>query len=255
MPIPTDIEPSVHSELLGVVSPLANEESSISIFLEQVLQQIGLRHRFFPVLDNASKDATRSIIETKAKSESRIQLVWAPENRCVVDAYFAGYRAALEAGCDWILEMDGGFSHLPSEIPRFLSTIHPEIDYVGGSRFLPHGSHGGPWKRFLISWGGAKLASIVLDCKMTDLTGGFQLYRRPLLEAIVRDGVMSKANFFQTEIRYRAYHWRWKEVPINYGRTTSIVPASNIREALKHLFSLRTVDPATLRPASIQQAV
>ena len=83
----------------------------------------------------------------------------------------------------------------------------------------------------------------MLKCPMTDLTGGFQLYRRGFLEEIVRDGVMSRAHFFQTEIRYRAFTKRWCEVPITYGRTRAWVAGGSILEAISNLRKLARTRP------------
>src|SRR5690242_14480447 len=108
---------------LGVVTPLANEEQTVEEFLRRVLAQLTADDRVFCVVDNASRDATRQRVEDVASKDSRVVLVWAPENRCVVDAYFRGYREALAAGCRWVLEMDGGLSHLPEQIPQFIAAM------------------------------------------------------------------------------------------------------------------------------------
>ena len=102
---------------LGVVIPLSNEEATVTELLKRVSLQLSDNDRVFCVVDHSSKDETRRLVEEYALKDLRVLLVWAPENQCVVDAYFAGYRAAIEAGAQWILEMDGGFSHLPEEIP------------------------------------------------------------------------------------------------------------------------------------------
>ena len=109
------------SPRLGIITPLANEEDTIVEFLDRVCAQMGSEDLMFCVLDNMCKDKTREIIQDyNARKDSRVNLVWAPENRSVVDAYFRGYREAYECGCQWILEMDGGLSHLPEEIPQFI---------------------------------------------------------------------------------------------------------------------------------------
>lgn len=225
-------------ESVAVVVPMANEAATADRFLREVLAQIGPQDTVHVVLDGVSRDGTRGIIEALMKLDGRLRLVWAPENRCVVDAYFAGYRAALATDAGWILEMDAGYSHQPREIPAFLRTAVVGFDYVGGSRFIRGGCHAGPWKRTAISWLGSALARVMLRRPMTDFTSGFQLYRRPLMEEVVRRGVMSRAHFFQTEIRYYATAWRWTEIPIHYGRTGSKVPEGSLREALVNLWKL-----------------
>ncbi len=223
---------------VAVVVPMANEAATVERFIEAVLVQLGSGDSVHCVLDGASRDVTRVIVKNYSKRDPRVQLVWADESRCVVDAYFAGYRAALLTDAEWILEMDAGFSHQPEAIESFIVAGLEGFDYVGGSRFIRGGHHDGPLKRILISWAGSFLARLVLGQGMSDFTSGYQLYRRPLMEAVVERGVMSRAHFFQTEIRYFATQWKWKEIPIHYGRTTSTVPQGSVIEALRNLYKL-----------------
>ncbi len=188
---------------LGITTPLANEEKNIVDFLERTLAQIGPDDRMFCVLDNMCKDRTRSIIEEWHNSrDSRVSAVWAPENRCVVDAYFRGYREAYQAGCKWILEMDGGLSHLPEEIPQFIKGMEEGYEYVGGSRYLKGGCHDSPLSRRIVSHGGTLLTKLLLRAPMSDMTSGFECFSRDAMKEVLDKGVRSRANFFQTEIRY-----------------------------------------------------
>src|SRR5260370_9055580 len=107
---------------LGIVCPMANEESSAAAFVTEVLEkclQEGFKSvTFFAILDRKSTDQTRNILDNLATRQTDLRVVWAPQNQCVVDAYVVGYRAALAGGCDWVLEIDAGFSHLPSAISQ-----------------------------------------------------------------------------------------------------------------------------------------
>jgi dolichol-phosphate mannosyltransferase len=224
---------------LGIAVPLANEEDNIREFLARVLKHLLPGDRIFCVLDNVCKDRTRSLLAEVAAKDPRVVEVWAPENRSVVDAYFRGYRAAMADGCEWVLEMDGGFSHLPEEIPLFLRGMEQGYDYVGGSRFMAGGSHRSPWTRILISKGGSLLANALLGTKMTDMTSGFECFTRATLQRVLQQGVASKANFFQTEIRYLMHQFKWLEVPITYRNPNYRVGRSSIREAFRILWQLR----------------
>lgn len=104
---------------LGIVSPMANEEKSAAPLVAQVLQatrEFG-DVRFYAILDRASRDRTREILNKLAADEPRLQVVWSPENRSLVDAYIRGYREAIASGHDYIVEMDAGFSHRPEDLP------------------------------------------------------------------------------------------------------------------------------------------
>lgn len=224
---------------LAVVMPLANEADCLERLLQDILSHLRPDDLYFGVLDGVSRDGTRELLEALCRRDSRVRCVWAPENRCVVDAYFAGYRAALDSPCGWILEMDGGYSHRPEHIPQFLATMAEGYDYIGGSRYLPGGAHNSPFSRRFLSWGGTKLAQWLLQAPMSDMTSGYELFTREALEEVVRAGVRSRANFFQTEIRLRMSRKRWKELPIIYANDNARVGRSSIREALRHLWALR----------------
>ena len=224
---------------LGVITPLANEERTIAEFLERVLRQIGPDDLLLCVLDNMSKDRTREIIQNwHDNKDPRAHVVWAPENRCVVDAYFRGYREAYDRGCRWILEMDGGLSHQPEEIPQFIKAMEEGYDYVGGSRYLKGGSHDSPLTRRIVSRGGTILAKILLHAPMSDMTSGFECFSRDAMKELLDKGVISRANFFQTEIRYMMGTRNWKELPIHYYNDNSTIGRSGLRESFRILYQL-----------------
>jgi dolichol-phosphate mannosyltransferase len=237
------VEPTSKNERkgikLGVVIPLANEAESIRRLLTGVLIHLHEEDRVYCVLDQVSKDETRSIVSDMADRDARVILVWTPENRCVVDAYVRGYQAALDDDCDWILEMDGGFSHLPEEIPQFLDAMEQGYDFVGGSRFMPGGSHRSPWSRVVVSKGGSVFTNLLLKTKMTDMTSGFECFRRHALQEVLARGIVSKANFFQTEIRYLMHQFRWREVPISYRNQKAGMGWTCLREAFNVLWGMR----------------
>jgi hypothetical protein len=81
---------------LGIACPMANEGVDAVRFVKDVLAECdGLRQvQFFAVLDRATTDNTLDLLREYAQHESRLVVVWAPENKCVVDAYIRGYREA-----------------------------------------------------------------------------------------------------------------------------------------------------------------
>jgi len=224
---------------MGIVIPLANEETTIAELLDRLRRQIGPQDRVYTILDRVSKDRTREIVQRfHDQLDDRFVVVWAPENRCVVDAYVSGYRFAFAAGCEWILEMDGGFSHLPEEIPQFVEGMQQGHDFVGGSRFMPGGSHNSPWTRRCISKGGTVLANWLLRTRMTDMTSGFECFSRQAMHRILERGLASRANFFQTEIRFLMHDLSWREVPITYRNENYRIGRSSLREAFRILWAL-----------------
>lgn len=223
---------------LGIVIPLANEESTVDELYARVSNHLQPHDLMIVVIDNASRDNTRSKLEKLSAADSRLVVVWAPENRCVVDAYFRGYREALALDCQWILEMDGGFSHRPEEIPRFIEAMENGAEFVAGCRFLPGATHRGSISRKLLSRGGTILARLLLRSKMNDMTSGFECFNRAAMEHVIRNGVRSRGHFFQTEIRHLLQNWNWVQVPITYENPSKSVGHGSITEALRNLVQL-----------------
>src|SRR5207247_8292027 len=72
--------------------------------------------------------------------------------------------------------------------------------------------------RRLVSRGGSAYARAALGVGVRDLTGGFKVYRREVLEAIDLDSVESLGYAFQVETTYRALGlgFRVIEIPITF---------------------------------------
>jgi dolichol-phosphate mannosyltransferase len=237
---------------LGIVCPMANEGTDAPRFVEAVLRQCeGFRQtqfkevQFFAILDHATKDNTLELLRELATREPRLTVVWAPENRCVVDAYIRGYREALAAGHDWILEIDAGFSHQPEDIPKFFAAMQQGYDCVFGSRFMKGGRMSDrSWKRYGVSLGGTLLTNLLVGTSQTDMTSGFELFSRATLEMVLRKGIQSRAHFFQTEIKTYCRQLRFVEVPIHYRAPSPRLGSSAIGDAFHHLWRLRKLSRA-----------
>jgi dolichol-phosphate mannosyltransferase len=189
---------------LAIVCPMANEEATAVSFVKAVLQKCTRfpTTRFFAILDTVCRDRSLELLRELELKEPRLKVIWAPEDRSVVDAYVRGYHEALNGSFDWILEIDAGFSHNPEDIPKFLECIRTGCDCAFGSRFMPGGEiTNGSLMRRAVSFGGTLLTNFLLGTKLSDMTSGFQLFRRDALEMVVNRGIVSRGHFFQNEIK------------------------------------------------------
>ena len=222
---------------------MANERATAEAFVREVLSACE-PFRFksitlFAVLDRVSCDGTLDLLRELEAALPQLRVVWAPENRCVVDAYLRGYREALDAGCDWVLEIDAGYSHQPSDIPRFFEKMSEGFDCVFGSRFCAGGRiTESALKRKVISRGGTLLTNLLLGTNLTDMTSGFELFSRAALEGVLRRGVNSRGHFFQTEIKAHCQHLRVAEVPIHYRAASPSVNNNVLKDAFANLWRL-----------------
>jgi len=220
---------------------MANEGAGAARFVEEVLERCeGFRSvEFFAVVDRVSTDNTWETLQTLAAHEPRLHPVWAPENRCVVDAYVRGYREALAAHCDWILEIDAGFSHRPQDIPQFFSKMAEGYDCVFGTRFAGGGSiETGSTFRSFVSKGGTWITNRMLHTPLSDMTSGFELFSHDALGMVLERGIRSRGPFFQTEIKFHCRNLNVAEVPIVYQSASRKLAAQDLSESFRILWSL-----------------
>lgn len=227
---------------VGVVCPMANERDTAVDFVNDVLEQCCIFHRtsFFVVLDNASKDGTLDLMRGMAEKDERVRVVWAPENRCVVDAYMRGYREALASGCHWMLEIDAGYSHDPADAAAFFELAGTgRYDCVFGTRFAAGGGYrGGRARRKAVSRIGSALSRLLLGRTPSDMTSGYQFFSREAVERFLDFGIRSRGHFFQTEMKAACLALDWDEVPIRYTNPSSSVGFAVIVDALANLARL-----------------
>ena len=222
----------------AAVVPMANESADFAPFLAVLVPLLDRLHggKVYFVVDHASKDNTRELCEAQSARDSRFVTVWAPQNRNVVDAYMAGFRAAYDAGHELIIEMDGGLSHDPRAIPMFLRVLNEGNECAFGSRFCNGGSMAdSPFNRRLLSRTGTFLANHLLGTKLDDMTSGFQGFHRDVVGRLLNYPIRSRAHFYQTELRYLLRKHRFAEVPIHYRAPSNRVSKGAIQNALQTL--------------------
>ncbi|MBF0454256.1 MAG: glycosyltransferase family 2 protein [Magnetococcales bacterium] len=223
---------------------MANEMESAELFVRQLLAKCrqwpfrSIRH--YVVFDTVCTDGTDEKMAELAKEMDTLEVIMAPENRCVVDAYRRGYDAALKDACHWILEIDAGFSHRLEDMDGFFATLSQGKDCVFGVRFGEPGSgFNGDFKRYLISRGGTWLTNRLLGTKLSDMTSGYALFTHHALSTILAKGIHSRGPFFQTEMRTHAHKMDLAVVPICYHSPSHAVGKSALKDALGTLWRLR----------------
>lgn len=229
----------------ALVIPMANEEKDFDVFiseLKKVLDRLQSGKAYF-VVDKASKDRTLEMCQNLSQSDKRFETVWAPENKNVVDAYIRGYCEAFKNKHEFIIEMDGGMSHDPKSIPMFLRVLNEGNECAFGSRFINGGSMGNsPFMRRTLSKTGTVLSNILLGTKMYDMTSGFQGFHSKVVGELLNYQLLSKAHFYQTEVRYLLRKKRFAEIPIHYQAPSPSVSNKaifNSISVLKHYFFQR----------------
>ena len=161
----------------AVIIPALNEAGNIGAVVAETLGQAAVDWVF--VVDNGSTDGTAEVAAAagaKVVSEPR---------RGYGYACAAGTAAALAAGADILVYIDGDHSSLPSELPLLLTPIQEDrFDLVLGSRTLGHIEAGSmpPHQRFG-NWLSSRLMSWLYTVSVTDL-GPYRAIRADLISEL-----------------------------------------------------------------------
>ncbi len=101
-----------------------------------VLDAIGPECQAIYVVDDACPEQTGDLVEAECR-DPRVKVIRLPDNRGVGGATIAGYQAAIEAGAEILVKLDGDGQMDSALIPRLVAPIEQgEADYVKGNRFF-----------------------------------------------------------------------------------------------------------------------
>ncbi len=234
-----------------VIVPTYNERENLPALIDKVLAlpvPVDLL-----VVDDNSPDGTGQLADEMAAKNPRVHVLHRAEKNGLGRAYCDGFKWALARDYEFVLEMDGDFSHNPEEIPNFLKAAR-EADLVLGSRY----SKGirvinWPLKRLMLSMGAAKYVQIVTGMPISDPTGGFKCFRRRTLQSIDLDAVRSNGYSFQIEMTHKIWRQGLKiaEVPIIFldrFQGTSKMSRKIVWEALGMVWRLLLQNGLRRRP-------
>lgn len=186
-----------------VVVPTYNERPNLPTLVEGVLAN-GSRYHLVIVDDN-SPDGTGQLADELASAHSgRIDVLHRPGKGGLGPAYVAGFTHALRLQPDLVAQMDADLSHDPATLTTLVEAAR-RYDLVIGSRYVAGGgTYGWPLWRQQLSRTGGRYARAVLGAPINDLTGGFKVWRAPLLEQINVAGLRSDGYAFTIEATWRA---------------------------------------------------
>lgn len=222
----------------ALIVPMANEQKDFDSFAKRLIDVLNKLYcgTVYFIVDTISVDKTLELCKALSESDSRFITVWAPENRNVVDAYLRGYKEALKNNHEIIMEMDAGLSHDPRAIPMFLRVLNEGNDCAFGSRFINGGSiSDSTWNRTFLSKAGTILSNILLGTNMYDMTSGFQGFNSHIVEKFVNHKFLSKAHFYQTELRFLLRKTRYAEIPIHYRAPSPSVSRKSVINSINVL--------------------
>jgi glycosyltransferase involved in cell wall biosynthesis len=216
-----------------VVIPTMNEEKSIGLVIDEVLNAIGAsRPVEILVVDTDSKDRTRDIASQKGA--------------IVIDEPRRGYGRAYKTGFEkasgeFIATLDADMTYPASEIPTILEKLEKEgLDFVTTNRFAGMAKGAMSAKHRLGNWVLSTTARILFRVKLRDSQSGMWVFRRSSIEKLK---VESDKMSFSEELKIEAFRkLKSAEVPITYRARVGEVKLQSWSDGfgnLKYLFKKR----------------
>lgn len=227
-----------------VIIPTYNEKENI----ENIINAVFALPVMFDVLiiDDNSPDGTAAIVERMQKQwDGRLHLLKRSGKLGLGTAYIIGFKWCLNAGYEFIIEMDADFSHPPKKLLELRQACLDGADVAIGSRYVSGVNVvNWPMGRVIMSYYASAYVRIVTGMNVRDTTAGFVCYRRNVLEAIDLDKIRFKGYAFQIEMKFTAFKMGCciKEVPIifvNRVLGTSKMNSSIFGEAVFGVLQLR----------------
>ena len=229
-----------------VIVPTYNERDNLPRIVPLILGQGEAFHVL--VVDDNSPDGTGRVADELAAASDRVNVLHRAGKLGLGAAYVAGFRRGLEGDFGMLIEMDADLSHPPDMLPGLVSAL-VDADVAVGSRYV-----GGritvvnwPMTRLLISLFGSWYARVITRLPVNDATGGFNAFRREVIESVGLGKIESNGYSFQIELKLRAWRagYRLCEVPIVFTERDSgesKMSRSIIVEAVWRVWKLRLLD-------------
>src|ERR1700730_10942111 len=207
----TQVGPSLGvNHVLSVMMPIYNEERTIAIILDHVLERAEVGEVI--AVDDGSSDRTWEILSEAAKRDPRVRPLRQPINGGKGKAL---RRAVQEISFPYAVVQDADLEYDPRDYPALLQPLlEGRADVVFGVRgFLSHSAYSF-W--FVLGNKAVTLASNVLfDCYISDMETGYKVLRSDLWRRLnLRGRRFDIEPDITARILRRGY--RIHEVPISY---------------------------------------
>ncbi len=229
-----------------VILPTYNEADNLPRIVPDILEQDPRLDVL--VVDDNSPDGTGDLADGLSHDSDRVFVIHRSGKQGLGRAYIEGFRWGLERDYALLFEMDADFSHRPNTLPLFIDKAR-DFDIVLGSRYLDGRVTviNWPMSRLLISFFGSWYARFVTRLPVRDATGGFNCWRREVLESLDFGRIESNGYTFQIELKLRAWRkgFTITEIPIVFEERESgesKMSKKIVREAIWKVWKLRFLD-------------
>lgn len=204
---------------ITIVLPTYNEAENLPR-LVSALQSLPLDLSVL-VVDDHSPDGTGQLADQfAAEHPGKVFVLHRAGKLGLRSAYIEGFQKAFGLGAEAVVQMDADFSHDPAVLNEMAGRIDA-YDVVIGSRYVRGGSLARRWPfwRKALSAFGNLYARTILGFPIRDVTTGYRMWRREVLQSMPLDRIRSNGYIFLVEMAYVAYLMRYRitEVPIHFA--------------------------------------
>ena len=228
---------------LSIIVPCYNEENTLEILINKVLQQSEIIQEII-IIDDKSTDKSRDIILKISKNNNKVKYFFKEKNEGKGSALKEGFRMATG---NLVLIQDADLEYDPNEYSKLLKPFkESNADVVYGSRFL-----GGDMVRLHFFWHYLAnkiltfLCNFITNLNMSDMETGYKVIKSEYLKNI---NLKEKSFGIEPELTIKLAKNKliFYEVPISYkGRTYAEGKKIGFKDALvalKCIFKYKILD-------------
>lgn len=192
------------------------------------------------IVDDNSPDGTGELADEMSAADGRVNVLHRNEKAGLGAATIAGFQWGIDAGYDFLLNMDADFSHHPRHLPAIRERM-ADADVVIGSRYVKGGGiEGWGWLRHFMSKGVNVYTRLFLRTGVRDNSGAYRCYRVSKLRELNFDKFRSRGYAFQEEMLYRCRRvgCRIVETPIVFKDRIHGSSKINLKEVIVALWDI-----------------
>lgn len=219
------------SRIISFVIPVYNEEESLKLLYEKIMQNIpsGCDAEIVFVNDGSTDRSVEVIKEMNAKDE-RVHLISFRKNFGKAMALESGFR---NVHGEIVITMDADLQDDPVEIPNFIAKIDEGYDLVSGWKE----NRKDPLEKRLPSKLFNKVTSKMSGVKLHDFNCGFKAYRKEVVDAI---DVYGELHRYIPVLAYRK-GFRIAEISVHHNKRQFGKSKYGFERYLRGLFDSLTV--------------
>lgn len=166
---------------ISIIVPVFNEGSNITLFIQALERVIKIKHEIIIVYD-FDQDDTVPVAKKLQLKFSNIRLIKNNLGKGLINACKTGF---LKAKGSFIVVMPGDLADNPKTINDMYQLAKQGYDIVCGTRYSKGGKQiGGSLIKTILSRIAGLMTPLLLGIPTSDLTNGFKMYNRILLDRI-----------------------------------------------------------------------